>query len=193
MQWQLQMTWLHLLATVPIIQVPLKVIMIIEYVWSTALSTIFKLYLCGHVYRWRKLQKIGVPWKTSYLYLICYMHIGHFLSEGLCLTPQKLDLYFYTPGFMSVKIVNDFTSYTFVNSRQFCCTNMNYKNLLQTSCIDIEIMIYVLSSVLLNPPRFPHENYVRFVPHLFVGEFMSSIFYLYVLRIVVFNMYLLDE
>ena len=97
------------------------------------------------------------------------------------------------PRFMSVKIVNDFTSYTFVNSRQFCCTNMNYSNLLQTSCIDIEIMIYVLSSVLLNPPRFPHENYVRFVPHLFVGELMSYIFYLYLLRIVAFNMYLLDE
>jgi hypothetical protein len=42
--------------------------------------------------------KIGVLWETNYLYLICYMHIGHFLSEGLCLTPQKLDLYVYTPG-----------------------------------------------------------------------------------------------
>jgi hypothetical protein len=31
-------------------------VVIIEYVWSTALSTIFKLYLCGHVYRWRKLE-----------------------------------------------------------------------------------------------------------------------------------------
>jgi hypothetical protein len=51
------------------------------------------------------LEKIGVLWETNYLYLICYMHIGHFLSEGLCLTPQKLDLYFYTPGFLALDLL----------------------------------------------------------------------------------------
>ena len=44
------------MTTVSIIRVPMKVIMIIDYVCSTALSTIFQLYLGGHVYCYRKLE-----------------------------------------------------------------------------------------------------------------------------------------
>jgi hypothetical protein len=97
---------------------------------------------------------VGENWSSlrNQLFIFDFSHAHRSLPIGgfVPYTTETRFVFQYPmlPRFMSVKIVNDFTSYTFVNSRQFCCTNMNYSNLLQTSCIDIEIMIYVLSSVL---------------------------------------------
>jgi hypothetical protein len=127
----LQMAWRHWLA----IQVLLKVIMIIDYIWPPPLSAIFQLYLCGHVYCWRKLESL------NYLYLICHTHTGYLLHRNTETRSVLLSL--MLPGFISVRKVNAFTSYNFFNSHQFCCKNMNYSNLSETYvCINIEIMSY---------------------------------------------------
>ena len=109
--------------------------MIIDYICPPPLSAIFQLYLCGHVYCWRKLESL------NYLYLICHTH-----TRGTsCIATQKLDLYCYPSCSLalSVRKVNAFTSYNFFNSHQFCCKHMNYNNLSETYvCINIEIMSY---------------------------------------------------
>ena len=129
--WQRQMTWRHWLTTVPMIRVPLRVIMNIDYVCPTALSAIFQLYLCGHVYCWRKLE-------FSVKSTICIWFVTRTRGTS-CLTTQKLDLYCYTSGSLAFNLFLLF----FFNSRQFCCKNMNYNNLSETYvCIHIKIMNY---------------------------------------------------
>ena len=54
---------------------------------------------------------------------------------------RSVFLYPRLPRIIAVKGINAFTSNKFVHFHQFCCTNMNYSNLSQTSvCIAIEIM-----------------------------------------------------
>jgi len=97
---------------------------------------------------------VGENWSSLrnqlFVFDLSHAHRSHPIVGFVPYTTETRSVFLYPrlPRFRSVKMVNDFTSYTFVNSRQFCCTSMNYSNLLQTSCIDIEIMNYVLSSVL---------------------------------------------
>ena len=100
------------------------------------------------------LEKIAENWSSlkNQLFIFDLLRAHRSLPIGgfVPYTTETRFVFLYPrlPRFRSLKIVNDFTSYTLVNSRQFCCPNRNYSNLLQTSCIDIEIMNYVLSSVL---------------------------------------------
>ena len=95
---------------------------------------------------------VGENWSSlrNQLFIFYLLHAHRSLPIGgfVPYTTETRFVFLYPrlPRFRSLKIGNDFTSYTFVNSRQFCCPNRNYSNLLQTSCIDIEIMNYVLSS-----------------------------------------------
>ena len=81
----LQVTWQLQMTTVTIKGVPLRVIMNIDYVWSTVFSTIFQLYLCGHVYCWRKLE-------FSEKSTICILFVTRTRGSS-CFTKQTLYLY----------------------------------------------------------------------------------------------------